>query len=226
MSIASYLNLYYQLHNYDSYFGDIIADYYAMFVCLLVGVFFPLSMVYVALVPVHWLHRPDFKQKWRFLYNKRGTWLGLEDKYPLRPVLYRRSRILDLEISQTNLDFCKIYRANRDLPSTRNLDDVYLWLAERARACGLPRAQTHKHTHKCACNNQPRAQTHTCATFRDLKHTTHAHTTHNQTVTPQHTTDRRTYTQTTHMHASTPLVSDLKIIIIIGHIVILLFIFM
>jgi hypothetical protein len=89
MSIASYLNLYYQLHNYDSYFGDIIADYYAMFVCLLVGVFFPLSMVYVALVPVHWLHRPDFKQKWSFLYNSIKTETFMQRTYYFMFILRR-----------------------------------------------------------------------------------------------------------------------------------------
>lgn len=73
MSIASYLNMVYQFHNRENYLGDIISDYYSIFIFLLVGVFFPLSMLYVALVPVNWLYRTDFKQKWGFLFTAIKT---------------------------------------------------------------------------------------------------------------------------------------------------------
>ena len=73
MSISSYLNITYQFGDREGYMGEKIADYYALVVGFLVCVFFPIAMLYVALVPKEWLESPDFKQKWGFLYNTIRT---------------------------------------------------------------------------------------------------------------------------------------------------------
>ena len=61
MSIASFLNILYQLNNPKGYLGENIADFYAFFIFSMVNIFFPFSMLYVALVPQSWLLRPEFK---------------------------------------------------------------------------------------------------------------------------------------------------------------------
>ena len=73
MSISSYLNITFLFNNEKGYFGEIFSDYFAIIVAILVCVLFPISMLYVALVPKMWLLNPDFRQKWGFLYNSIKT---------------------------------------------------------------------------------------------------------------------------------------------------------
>ena len=79
MSIASYLNLSYPTYGSDGVsalyakWGEYCADLYAVFVYFLVTIFFPCTMLYVALVPKEWLLRPDFKRKYGFLYDSIKT---------------------------------------------------------------------------------------------------------------------------------------------------------
>lgn len=73
MTIASYLNIQYQLNNKQGYFGESLADYYACFIIFLTNVFFPGAMIYTAFVPTPWLADPIFKKKWGFLYESIKT---------------------------------------------------------------------------------------------------------------------------------------------------------
>ena len=73
MTIASYLNLKYQFGDEHEYFGENIADYFAILISFSIGVLFPIAMIYVAFVPREWLLRPEFKQKWGFLYGSIKT---------------------------------------------------------------------------------------------------------------------------------------------------------
>lgn len=93
MLIASYLNLKYQLYHDNNYFGDKIADYYAMFIFSMVAGFFPIAMLYVALVPERWLHWPDFKKKWGFLYSGIKTENFMQRTYYFMFILRRAALI-------------------------------------------------------------------------------------------------------------------------------------
>jgi hypothetical protein len=93
MLISSYLNLKYQLHNENNYLGDMLSDYYAMLILLLVAGFFPITMLYVALVPVGWLYRTDFKRKWSFLYNSIKTETFMQRTYYFMFILRRAALV-------------------------------------------------------------------------------------------------------------------------------------
>ena len=76
MTIASYLNLSYPAYNDHSSqgkWGETAANAYAYFIYLMISLGFPCAMLYVALVPKEWLLKPEFKQKWGFLYNPIKT---------------------------------------------------------------------------------------------------------------------------------------------------------
>lgn len=61
MTIASYLNITFNVDPTGIYVGENMADYYALFIWFLTNFFFPLVMLYVAFVPDHWLLDPKFK---------------------------------------------------------------------------------------------------------------------------------------------------------------------
>ena len=76
MTIASYLNITFPAHadhSSEGKWGEYIADAYAYFIYYMISLGFPCAMLYVALVPKEWLLKPDFKQKWGFLYDSIKT---------------------------------------------------------------------------------------------------------------------------------------------------------
>ena len=101
MSISSYLNMNYQLIDDKGYIGDIVSDYFAILIAILVCVWFPISMIYVALVPKKWLSRPDFKQKWGFLFTSIKTDNFMQRAYFLM-FIFRRAVLVFTGLMMSN----------------------------------------------------------------------------------------------------------------------------
>jgi len=73
MTIASYLNISYNMDPGGRYVGESMADHYAIFIWFLTNFFLPGCMLFVAFVPKDWLMDPGFKQKFGFLYESIKT---------------------------------------------------------------------------------------------------------------------------------------------------------